>query len=261
MKRLSRIAFMNISVDNVTMEEALDAVETLAAGKTPAFVLTPNVDHIVQLESNARLREAYRRADLVLADGKPLLWISRLYGTPIREKISGADLFPRLCARAAQKHLRLFFLGAAEGVAAEAARRLALRYPELNVAGAYSPPYGFENQPEEVEKTISIVREAAPDILIVGLGCPKQECFICENLARLGVPVSLGLGASLDFEAGQVRRAPVWMSNCGLEWLYRLCQDPLRLTRRYLVDDMKIFPLMLKYYPKRKATGRHENSD
>lgn len=249
---MRRVPFMNITIDNLTMPEALDEIEKLVENGTPSFVLTPNVDHVVQMEKNERLREAYRNAALVLTDGKPLVWVSRLYGTPIREKVSGADLFPLLCERAAQKRYRMFFLGAAEGVAAAAAHRLEQRYPGLNVAGVYSPPYGFENQKEEMQKIIRNVREAKPNILIVGLGCPKQEYLMYEHGQALGVPVALGLGASLDYEAGQVRRAPAWMSNCGLEWFYRLLQDPSRLARRYLVDDLSFFPLILKYHPRRK---------
>lgn len=247
---MSRIKFMNTEIDNLTMDEALDAIENLIAQNKNAYVVTPNVDHIVQLERGGEIVDVYKNADLILCDGKPLIWISKWYGTPIKEKISGSDLFPRLCERAAKKGYKMFFLGAAEGVAARAAVNLEKKYKGLQVVGTYSPPYGFEKNHEEMHKIITMIREAAPQILIVGLGAPKQEKFIYHNREALGVPISLGLGASLDFEAGEVKRAPRWMADHGLEWIYRIFQDPKRLAKRYLVDDRVIFELAWKYRKK-----------
>lgn len=244
---------MNTEIDNLTMTEALDAIEKLIVADKNAYVVTPNVDHIIQLERGGEIVDVYKHADLILCDGKPLTWISKWYGTPIREKISGSDLFPLLCERAAKKGYKMFFLGAAEGVAAKAAENLEARYPGLDVCGVYSPPYGFENNEAEMNKITKMIKDAAPQILIVGLGAPKQEKFIYHNRERLGVPVSLGLGASLDFEAGQIKRAPKWMADHGLEWLYRITQDPKRLAKRYLIDDRKIFKLAFKY-KKNKST-------
>ena len=141
----------------------------------------------------------------------------------------------------------MFFLGAAEGVAAKAADNLMNKYKGLQVIGTYSPPYGFENDSSEMNKIDAMIKKARPDILIVGLGCPKQEKFIYNNYKKLGVPISLGLGASFDFEAGNIKRAPKWMANHGLEWLFRITQDPKRLMKRYLINDMKIFKLAVKY--------------
>lgn len=250
---MSRIKFMNTEIDNLTMTEALDAIEDLIAANKNAYVVTPNVDHIIQLERGGEIVDVYKHANLILCDGKPLTWISKWYGTPIREKISGSDLFPLLCERAAKKGYKMFFLGAAEGVAAQAAKNLETRYPGLDVCGVYSPPYGFENNKVEMDKITKMIKDAAPQILIVGLGAPKQEKFIYHNRERLGVPVSLGLGASLDFEAGQIKRAPKWTADHGLEWLYRITQDPKRLAKRYLIDDRKIFKLAFKY-KKNKST-------
>lgn len=244
---MPRMRFMNTEIDNLTMEEALQAIDALASSGKGAYVVTPNVDHIVQLEKNEELRAIYRDASLILADGKPLLWIAKLYGTPIREKISGSDLFPLLCKRAAEKGYRMFFLGAAEGVAAKAAENLKMRFPGLQVAGTYSPPYGFEGDEGELRRIANMIRDAAPHILAVGLGCPKQEKFMYYNCRDLGVPVSFGLGACFDFEAGTLKRAPRWMADHGLEWLYRILQDPKRLAKRYLVSDSKIVALTLKY--------------
>ena len=244
---MSRIKFMNTEVDNLTMQEALEEIDRLIRENKSAYVVTPNVDHIVQLETNKELQDVYANASLILTDGKPLLWIAKWHGTPIKEKISGSDLFPLLCKMAAKKGYKMFFFGAAEGVAAKAAENLTKRYPGLNVIGTYSPPYGFEKNQGEVDKIKSIIKNAKPDILIVGLGCPKQEKFMYYHCKKLGVPISFGLGASFDFEAGNIRRAPQWMADHGLEWLFRITQDPKRMVKRYLVDDRKIFGLALKY--------------
>ena len=244
---MARMQFMNTEIDNITMEEALKAIEKLIGQNKNAYVVTPNVDHIVKLETDAEFQQVYKNADLILVDGKPLLWFAKWYKTPIVEKISGSDLFPKVCEMAAKKKYTMFFLGAAEGVAAKAAENLKRKYSGLQVVGTYSPPLGFEKSQDEVTKIIRVVNEAAPDILIVGLGAPKQEKFVFKYREKLQVPISLGLGASIDFEAGNVNRAPKWMSNVGLEWLYRLIKEPRRMFKRYIVDDMKIFKLALKY--------------
>lgn len=250
---MSRVKFMNIEIDNVTMDEALYRIDELIQEDRSAYVVTPNVDHLVQLEQGGELNEVYKHADLILTDGKPLIWISRWYGIPIKEKISGSDLFPRLCALAADRGYKMFFLGAAEGVAATAAKNLKKRFPKLQVVGTYSPPFGFEKDENELIEIKKRIQEMRPHILIVGLGCPKQELFIFRHREELGVPISLGLGASLDFEAGNIRRAPKWMADNGLEWLFRITQDPKRMAKRYLVDDRKILRMALKY--KRKVRG------
>ncbi len=224
-----RMKFMNTEIDNLTMQETLQRIDELIQQRKNAYVVTPNVDHIVQLEHNVELQEVYKNADLILTDGKPLLWIAKGYKTPIKEKISGSDLFPLLCEMCANKGYKMYFLGAAEGVAVKAAENLKKRYPELQVVGTYSPSFGFENKSEEIDFIYQDIREKQPEVLIVGLGCPKQEKFILNHREKLGVPISLGLGASIDFEAGNVKRAPKWMSAHGFEWLYRLIKEPKRM--------------------------------
>ena len=219
---MARMKFMNTEIDNLTMQETLQAIDQLIRENKSAYVVTPNVDHIVQLETNKELQAVYKNASLILTDGKPLLWIANWYGTPIKEKISGSDLFPLLCKMAAEKGYKMFFLGAAEGVAAKAAENLMNRFKGLQVTGTYSPPFGFEKDPVEMDKIKSMIKASGADILIVGLGCPKQEKFMYHHCAELGVPISFGLGASFDFEAGNIKRAPRWMANHGLEWLFRL---------------------------------------
>ncbi|WP_443669678.1 WecB/TagA/CpsF family glycosyltransferase [Holdemanella porci] len=250
---MTRINFMNTTIDNLTMNETLIEIDKLIRLNECAYVVTPNVDHIVQLERDEELKRVYENASLILADGKPLIWISKFYKTPIKEKISGSDLFPKVCDLAAKKGFTMYLLGAAEGVAAKAAKNLMQKYKGLNIVGTYSPPFGFEKDKKELDRIKQQIQKVHPDILIVGLGCPKQEKFMYHHCKELGVPISFGLGASIDFEAGNIKRAPKWMSEHGLEWLYRITQDPKRLAKRYLVDDMKIFSLAIRYGGKNKC--------
>lgn len=244
---MARIDFLNIQVDNLTMEQAVAEIEKLILKKSNAYVVTPNMDHIVMLEENAAFQAAYRDADLILTDGKPLIWISKYLGNPIVEKVSGSDLLPQVCALAAEKGYSLYILGAAEGVADKAAEKLIQTYPGLKIAGTYSPAYGFEKNKKEVAAIIQRIRQAQPDILAVSLGSPKGELFIHQHRFDMNVPVAMQIGASVDFIAGNVKRAPRWMSSCGLEWLYRTIQEPKRLAGRYFNDARKILPIIKKY--------------
>lgn len=244
---MARMRLMNTEIDNLTMDETLDAIDSLIKEDNCSYVVTPNVDHIVQLEKDEELKRVYENASLILTDGKPLIWISNWYKTPIKEKISGSDLFPRVCDLAAKKGYTMYLLGAAEGVADKAAKNLMNKYKGLNIVGTYSPPFGFEKDKLELKKIERQIQEVHPDILIVGLGCPKQEKYMYHHCKELDVPISFGLGASIDFEAGNIKRAPRWMSEHGVEWLYRITQDPKRLAKRYLVDDMKIIRIARKY--------------
>lgn len=244
---MARIKFMNTDIDNLTMAETLKEIDKLIQKKNCSYVVTPNVDHIVRLEKDEELQKVYKNASLILTDGKPLIWISKWYKTPIKEKISGSDLFPNVCELAANKNYTMYLLGAAEGVADIAAKNLMKKYPGLHVVGTYSPPFGFEKNEQEMNKIKTQIQAVHPDILIVGLGCPKQEKFMYYHCKELGVPISFGLGASIDFEAGNIKRAPKWMSNHGLEWLYRFSKEPKRLFKRYFVDDLKIIQVARKY--------------
>lgn len=244
---MARIKFMNTEVDNLTFDESLKKIDEIIQTNNNGYVVTPNVDHIVRLESNTEFQKIYKNADLILTDGKPLIWISNWYKTPIKEKISGSDLFPLLCQHSSKRDYRMYFLGSAEGVADKAAQNLCNKFPGLQVVGTYSPPYEFEQDRNEIKKIIRQIKAVSPTILVVGLGSPKQENFIFNYKEELNVPISLGLGASLDFEAGIIKRAPRWMRSIGLEWLYRLCKEPKRMFKRYIIDDIKFFSLIRKY--------------
>lgn len=238
-----RVCLGNIQFDNVNMAEAIERIHELIDSKTPAIVVTPNVDHVVRAQKDRAYADLVRSADLVLADGQPIIWVSRLLGTRLKERVAGSDLFPRLCGFAAQRGYRVFFFGGDPG-AAEAARDvLQQRFPTLRVVGTYCPPYGFENDIVENRKAIETIGAARPDILFVGLGSPKQERWIRAHMHEYGPTVNIGVGISFSFVAGHVRRAPRWMQRAGLEWFHRLCMEPRRLWKRYLLAGWSFLPV------------------
>jgi N-acetylglucosaminyldiphosphoundecaprenol N-acetyl-beta-D-mannosaminyltransferase len=234
---MERTELGKIFAHRLTMAEAIDAIIALAKEKHGGTVLTPNVDHVCLAETDPRLEEAYAQTALSLVDGKPLVWLSQMMGAPFPEKVSGSDLAVPLAERAAVEGLSLFLLGAKEGVGARAAEVLQEKAPGLKIAGVLSPPLGFEKDVGKNADVIRQVHEAAPDLVYVCLGAPKQELWMAAHRDVLAPSVLLGLGGTLDFLAGDVKRAPAWMSDNGLEWLYRLAQEPTRLAGRYLVRD------------------------
>ncbi len=244
---MARIKFLNTFIDNLTYEEALISIENLIKKQKNCYIVTPNLDHIVMLETDEMFAEIYSNADLILADGKPLIWISKLLNTPIKQKISGSDIFPKICEMAALYNFTVFILGAAEGIAKKAANNLEARYTGLKIIGTYSPPIGFENNYDELNKIKRKILENKPDILAVSLGSPKGEKFIYQHINEYNIPLSISIGATIDFEAGNIKRAPKWMSEHGMEWLFRITQDPKRLTKRYWNDALKIIPIIRKY--------------
>lgn len=237
----------DINIDNVSIFEAIEIIDNLIKENNKySYVLTPNVDHVVKIQKDKEFHKIYKEADLVLADGMPIVWVSKILKRPLKEKVSGSDLFPKLCGYASEKGYSVFFLGGLEGVAQKAAEVLKEQYPKLNVVGTYCPPFGFENDDIENQKIIQKIKESKPSIIFVGVGAPKQEKWIYNNIHKYQVPVSLGIGASFDFVAGTAKRAPVWMQNIGLEWFYRFINEPRRMFKRYFIDDMKFINILLK---------------
>lgn len=225
-------------VHPVTPAEAVRIVADWADADVPAVVVTPNVDHLVLLEEDEEFRAAYDAARLQLCDGMPLMVLARLSGTPLPARVTGADLFLDVCAEAAARGQRIFIAGGMPDVLAKGLAVLADRFPGLDVVG-HSPPVGFEGTPAE-EDLRTRIAAAAPDIVMVCLGAPRAEIWATAQCERYAA-VYLCVGAAIDFTAGTRKRAPSWMQGAGLEWLYRLAQEPRRLSRRYLVRD-RAFP-------------------
>lgn len=247
-----RIELLEVPFDGVTFQGALDRLIELAKGDKPAYAVTANVDHVVRLHRRPELMHLYGEADLVVADGTPLIWVSRLLRTPLPERVPGSDLFPALCERAAENDLSVYLFGGDLGTAQRAAETLQTRHPRLRVVGTYCPRFGFENDRDECARIVELIRRTEPDILFVGLGSPKQEQWISSNRTAYRAKLSIGVGISFSFVCGDVVRAPRWMQRAGLEWLHRLCQEPGRLWKRYLVDDLALIPLVLRSLRKRR---------
>jgi N-acetylglucosaminyldiphosphoundecaprenol N-acetyl-beta-D-mannosaminyltransferase len=229
------IAILGVAFDNVTTAEAVAAIEQMVASRRPHYLVTANVDFLVQAQSDVELRRILTEAPLVLCDGTPVVWASRLLGNRLPERVAGSDLAPVLLKVAAEKKYRVFFLGATPDSVEQAAARLKREHPSLILAGYYSPPFRalLSMDHEEIKRR---VHEARPDLLFVAFGCPKAEKWIAMHYRELGVPVVAGVGATIDFLAGRVKRAPRWMQQAGLEWLFRLACEPRRLCKRYMKD-------------------------
>jgi N-acetylglucosaminyldiphosphoundecaprenol N-acetyl-beta-D-mannosaminyltransferase len=230
----------------VDFDGALDAIDRLVSAKQGGTVFTPNVDHVVMAEHDERFRDAYRAAALSLVDGAPVLWASRLLRTPLPQKVSGSDLVMPLMQRAAERGYRVYFLGGAEGVAELARSKLMAALPGLNIVGTDASRISVETDPGGGDPVVERIREARPDLILVALGAPKQELWSYSRTQALSPAVLIGLGASLDFVAGVQKRAPTWMSKVGLEWLFRLAQEPRRLAGRYLLRDPQFFWILAR---------------
>jgi N-acetylglucosaminyldiphosphoundecaprenol N-acetyl-beta-D-mannosaminyltransferase len=239
-----RVAILGVAVDNMTMEEVLDAVEADIAQGGFHQIATANVDFLMKSIHDEELYETLAGCDLVLADGAPLVWASRLLGSELKERVAGADLVPQLARLSAERGYRLFLLGAEEESSAGAAKWMEENFPDVCIAGRYSP----KHQPlEEMdhEDILSRIEAAQPDILLVAFGNPKQEKWLAMHRHRLEVPVCVGVGGSFDFLSGRISRAPLWMQRSGMEWLYRMIQEPSRLAKRYACNAA----CLLRYLP------------
>lgn len=250
------VSILGVPFDPVTADEALARIAELVEAGEPRYVVTPNVDFLVQARVDAELHRILCEAELVLCDGQPLVWASRWLGNPLPERVAGADLAPRLLAQAARRGHRVFLLGASPEANAAAVRRLREVHPALRLVGHFSPPHAPLERMDH-GAILRRVRAARPDLLIVGFGCPKQEKWIARFHRELGVPVCLGMGGTIDFLAGRLSRAPRWMRRAGLEWSYRLMLEPRRLFRRY-ATDLRCFAAALaaQWWHQRRAAAR-----
>ncbi|MGA7241547.1 MAG: WecB/TagA/CpsF family glycosyltransferase [Terracidiphilus sp.] len=238
------VAILGVAINNLTMQEVLTAVEAQIAEGGFHQIATANVDFLINSVHDEELRETLVRCDIVLADGMPLVWASRLLGTRLKERVAGVDLVPQLAKLSAQHGYRIFLLGASEESSAGTANWMQTNFPGTCIAGRYSPNHQPLEEMDQ-ENILSRIDEAKPDILLVAFGNPKQEKWIAMHRHRLKVPVCIGVGGSFDFLSGGVSRAPLWMQRNALEWLYRTIQEPSRLAKRYASN----FVGLLRYLP------------
>jgi N-acetylglucosaminyldiphosphoundecaprenol N-acetyl-beta-D-mannosaminyltransferase len=247
MELKKRISLMGMQIDHVTEGQVVATIgQSLSEGRG-GWVITPNLEHLRQFRRQSSLQEYFEKADLVLADGMPLVWASRIKGTPLPARVAGSDLIWSLSMEAAKRGRSVFVLGGTRKAGWEAAKKLQDRCPGLRIVGMIYPPHGFENEPSAMDQIVETLETAQPDIVYVGLGFPKQEKVIATLRERFPQTWFLGIGISIGFVGGQVARAPVWMQRMGLEWLHRLAQEPRRLGRRYLLQGLPFAARLLMH--------------
>ena len=251
---IGRVRIGGVPIDRLTMEEAVDAIDELVRAGRGGSVFTPNVDHIVQCQDDARLREAYEAVSLSLADGVPVVLASRLLGRAAPQKVSGSDLVGPLVRRAAHRGWRVVLVGGGDGIARRASASMTTDNPGLKIVGTLSPRVEVDAPAERRKALLDAIAVLRPDLVLVAFGAPKQEVWIHESRAALAPAVLLGVGATLDFLAGAVSRAPSWISRVGFEWLYRLVHEPHRLWRRYLLRDPMFLGVVLADLRRRRQS-------
>lgn len=240
-----RIDLFGVKIDPITMRETVATIFgwfTQSASDCK-FVITPNVDHIVKVQTDVGLQSAYKQASLVVTDGRPVVWAARFLDVDIPETVPGSDLVPAVFeyAQVNNKPIKVFLLGAMPGVAVRAKAAISQQWPLVEVVGTLSPDFGFDKSKTDSKKICDVVNASGADLLLLGLGAPKQELWVAQYASKISVKAALCVGATIDFLAGEKPRAPVWMRKCGLEWLHRMLSEPRRLAKRYLVDAI-VFP-------------------
>lgn len=241
-----KVPLFNLQFDAIGLGDAAQLVTDISRATARNLVMPVNVDVLMQVQEDAELREICKSAAVLLADGMPIVWMSRFLGVPLPERVTGADLLPEICRFAATSGARVFFMGGQPGAAAETARRLSIRHPELIVAGTVCPPFGFEEDPVESARIVSQINESHVHILFIGVGAPKQEKWIARHRGQLSIGSAICVGAAFDFAAGYVTRAPKFLRSAGLEWAWRLGKEPRRLWRRYILRDAAFFRLAIR---------------
>lgn len=250
----NRIRFLNTYIDNLTAEEAKSAVDQLIQAGGFHYVVTPNSDIVVKMQDDQELKTVCDNADLILTDGQIVVNLSKKLGNPIKERVCMTDFVWDVFDLAIERNYRVFLFGGKEEVLAKATENIRKKLPDLNIVDSYSPPFGFEKSEKQLDDANKRIKASGADILIVFLGCPKQEKFIYHNKDKYQIPISITMGGCVDFIAGGVKRAPLWMQKAGLEWFFRFMQEPKRMFRRYFIDDIRIFGLA--YTAKRKQTEK-----
>lgn len=227
---MEKVRILNAEIDNLTESEALQQLKQ-------GVVFTPNVDHLILLQNDPSFLKVYETADYKLCDSKIIYYVSRFLGSPVKEKLSGSDFFPAFCNyHKDNEEIKVFLLGAKEGVAAQAQENINAKLGRELVVGAHSPSFGFEKNEEECLKIVEEINASGATVLAVGVGAPKQEKWIHQYKDKLpNIKIFFAIGATIDFEAGNKKRAPKWVTEIGLEWLYRLLSEPKRLWKRYLI--------------------------
>ncbi len=240
-----RLEILGIGIDKVNSQQALEKIAEFIASGQPHQIVTANAEIIYQASKNEKMRNVINNAQMVTADGSGVVWASRKLGEPLEQRVTGIDLVNSICERSAADKWKIYILGSAPGVAATAAMNIRDKFPGCNIVGTH---HGYFNGKEE-KQILAELEQLKPDVLFVALGAPKQEYWIADHLADLGIPVGMGIGGSMDVLSGNVKRAPKWMQKMSLEWLYRLLIQPARFKR---VLALPKFMLAVKKQAKQK---------
>lgn len=237
-----RIEMMGCQIDNLTMDETLQTIERFIKSGQPHQHVVVNVDKLVKANRDPELRRIINECALINVDGMPVVWASHLLGKPLKERVAGVDLFESLIRCSAEKGWRVYLLGAREDVVSGVKRVYEQKYPGFKVAG-YRNGYW---KPEEEAGVVEQIKAAKADLLFVAISSPKKEQFLGRYQAEMKIPFAMGVGGTFDVAVGKIKRAPVWMQKAGLEWFFRFLQEPRRMFKRYFIDDMVFFWLLLK---------------
>jgi N-acetylglucosaminyldiphosphoundecaprenol N-acetyl-beta-D-mannosaminyltransferase len=241
-----KVHILGTPVSSLTMDELFrDWEAVIKEGKKTQVCITP-VNSILAARATARVQEIYQHADYVLCDGVPVKWASKFLGDPIKERITGLDVLPRIFPFALQNDFSIFLLGASPGVAETLQKVMEVKHPGVKIVGTFVPPFRAEFSKEENEEMIEAINAVKPDILLVSLTAPKQDIWIAENLEKLNTHVAIGIGGAFEVAAGMIQRAPLWMQKSGLEWFYRFLQEPKRMFKRYFVEAPVFIPLIIQ---------------
>lgn len=243
----SREELLSVPFDNVTFNQVCRVIDDYVARHVSGYMMSLNLDIMIRADKDPSFAEALKGADLVLMDSTPLMKIARKSGIDCVEKLSGSDIMPRICEFAAERGYTCAIVGGMPGVPEKAAAELTAQFPDLVFSGTISPEYGFEKDPEKLNTTLADIAELKADILFLCLGEPKSGLLVYEHLDEMGCGFVFNVGAAVDFAAGNVERAPDWMQNNGLEWLFRFTQEPKRLFKRYFVDSWHFLAMCKKY--------------
>ena len=247
---MSRILIMSCPIDSLNMDQTIGRIEQYIKEGKPRQHVVVNVAKIVEMRNDPYLREIIASCDLINADGMPVVWASRLLGQPLPERVAGVDLFQNLVKLCAEKNYRPFFFGAREWVVEKVVEEFKQRYPNLDVAGHRN---GYYLQEEEAPEIAEMIRDSKADMLFVGFSSPVKEEFLKKWMPVMQIPFCMGVGGSFDIIAGRTKRAPVWMQKSGLEWCYRIYQEPRRMWKRYAKTNPVFVWMVVREYVKRKA--------
>lgn len=236
----------SIGISNINLQETIDYFNTIIQNNQKIRVCVTPVNCIIWANKNIYLQQVYNSADLTLCDGVPILWAAKFLKTPLKGRVTGLDLLPAYAGNIADKNIKMFLLGAKEGVAQSLKEYFEKKYPSIQIGNVYSPPFAQKFSEEENEKMIQLINDYKPNILWVSLTAPKQDYWIYEHFDKLNVNIAIGVGGAFEVTAGLIQRAPKWMQKSGLEWFYRFLKEPKRMFRRYFIEAPMFIPLIIK---------------